>query len=97
MELGLTPGQLADFDPEDFPPLFEAWKRRQEREDYRAGVVASILANVHRDSKTTPPYSPASFFSSLADMFPPDDGPSDEELERRLEAVLGGLAQRSSS
>lgn len=34
----------------------------EERDDYRSGIVASVIANVNRDSKTRPePYSPLDF------------------------------------
>lgn len=33
----------------------------EQRADLRAGIVASTLANVHRDPKRTPPYKAAQF------------------------------------
>jgi hypothetical protein len=46
----------------------------EEREDYRAGTVASVIANVHRDPKHKPsPFQPSDFF-----RFGVDDGPTQE-------------------
>lgn len=39
---------------------------RERREDYRFGLIASILASAHRDSKQHPDgFMPADFFRSL--------------------------------
>lgn len=38
----------------------------QQVEDYRAGVIASLLANIHRDpKKQRQPYTPHDFFPSI--------------------------------
>ncbi len=97
MELGLRPAELEELGPDELPPLYTAWGRRQEREDFRAGVLASIVANANRDPKKTRPFTPASFFPSLAEFFPPDEPEDDEGVVRKLEAALGGAGERSSS
>ena len=39
----------------------------EERADLRAGVLAALLANIHRDEKKQrEPFEPADFFASLA-------------------------------
>jgi hypothetical protein len=75
--------------PREVAELREAWVERERRADYRAGVIACLLANAHRDDKAKPtPFHVADFFPSLEDLRP--EPPSDEELERKLVEALGG-------
>lgn len=42
--------------------LWQRWDGDQRRQDYRAGMIASIIANVNRDPKQRPePWSPEDF------------------------------------
>lgn len=51
--------------------LYKAWENRQAREDLRAGMIVSMIANTNRDPKTTPePFAPWDFFPSLERMKP---------------------------
>lgn len=55
------------------------------RDDLRAGMVAAIIANVNRDPRRRPePFTPATFFDSLAALEPEPDLPDDERLEAKL-------------
>jgi hypothetical protein len=59
----------------------------ETRKDLRAGIVASVLANVNRDSKKRPkPYRPADFMPYLDEEKP---APSTADLEKRLLAAFG--------
>jgi hypothetical protein len=44
----------------EFDALCERFKVEQEREDWRAGLICAVLANIHR-SKDTKPYKPQDF------------------------------------
>ena len=40
----------------------EVWRSIQKRQDFRAGVVCSTLANIHRDEQRRPkPFTPEDF------------------------------------
>ena len=53
-------------EPEGFQALIERWQVREQRQDFRAGVLASLIANVYRDTKKREePFTPADFFASL--------------------------------
>lgn len=72
--------------PREFRASVDRAHERERRMDGRFGVVASIIANVNRDSKQRPsPYRPSDFFTSLADApVAASSGPSDE-------AIMAGL------
>lgn len=56
--LALTPAEVAAH--------WAAWEARERRHDRRAGVIASVLAEIHRDEKRRPsPFVPGDFFDSL--------------------------------
>jgi hypothetical protein len=67
--------------------LFAFLKAREDLErriDARFGVVAAVIANVNRDSKSKPtPFGPADFFGSLVQ----------EQTEEDHEEFLDGLAE----
>lgn len=57
----------------------------QDRADRRAGTVAAVLANVHRDPKKTRPYRPEQFMP----WHWRDPDAERADLERRVLAVFG--------
>ena len=60
-----------------------------KREDYRAGILAVILANAHRGTKRQHrPYSLADFFTSLADMKPREQTDEDMLEVMKMAAVM---------
>lgn len=67
------------------------WEQRERRLDYRAGVVAAVIANANRDPKRRrKPYQPSDFFTSLA---PPRKAQSWQEqlhMVEWLNIVFGG-------
>lgn len=73
----------------------EAWDRKVRREDYRAGVLACLFANAHRDQKERPrPFRPSDFFPSLAE---PRPEPTDDELEAQLDLLAASLGARDTT
>lgn len=58
--------ELGPMAPREVAELHEAWEKRERRADYRAGVLAMILAETNRDREENPkPFHPADFFPSL--------------------------------
>ena len=68
--------------------LTAAWKTRIVREDLRAGVLASMIANALRGKDDIAAH-PADFFASLEDLRP---GPlTAEQMEAKLDSVFGAV------
>jgi hypothetical protein len=66
VELGVTEQRFWTMTPRMFHALHRRYWQGEKRADYRAGVVASLLANIHRDEKKRPTaYKPEDFFASL--------------------------------
>jgi hypothetical protein len=76
-----------------------AWARvrgmPQARDDFRAGQICAVLANIHRDDKARPePFGPADFMPGLVERQEGDEQPETEEIDleevtRQLERMLG--------
>ena len=73
MTLGIG---ILGWSPEQFwscslPELLAAWRGYQEREqrdDFRAGMIIAMIANANRDAQKKPePFAPEDFFPSLKD------------------------------
>ena len=64
MRLGLSDAEFWRMSPRMFFELLEARASVERRKDARAGVVAAVIANVHRDSSSQP-FAPSDFFLSL--------------------------------
>jgi len=78
--------------PAELAGLIAAWRDREARLDYRAGIVAAVTAEANRDRKRRPdPFGPWDFFASIK-----RPGPrvmSQEEMARtlrQLHAAYGG-------
>jgi hypothetical protein len=64
----------------------------EERADLRAGIIASVLANIHRDRKRRPePFSPTDFmpFVEL-----PKTAPPGSSLDREIKAAFRQFEKR---
>lgn len=61
----LTEEQFLDLTPAKFRALSKRHEHHNQLEDYRAGVIASLLFNIHRGK--TPAKGPEAFFRSLAE------------------------------
>ena len=62
-DLGLTDKQFWKLTPAQFYALWERCLQSKQEADYRAGVVASMLYNIHRGKH--PALDPEDFFASL--------------------------------
>lgn len=69
-----------------FVALQQRYEDRQKREDYRAGLIASIVANVNRDTKHQPtPWEWTEFFPAWKEP-EPARGQTSEEMHALLMA-----------
>lgn len=71
--MGVSETDFWSLTPRQFECLSSAHSNRQKRDDYRAGVVASTLANCHK-GRDADSFSPRDFFPSLGGG---DDEPTD--------------------
>lgn len=80
---------LAEMRPSELGEWAALWSISpwgQQRDDLRAGVIASTVANVHRDPKRRPtPFRPLDFMP----FDERDDRERNRDLSRRLLAALG--------
>lgn len=67
--------------------LSEAWRLRVVREDYRAGVLASLVANAMKGKDDIASH-PADFFHSLEHLRPEL---TPEQMEAKLDSVFGSV------
>lgn len=76
--------------PAECAEIFDAWYRREQRLDYRAGILAMLIANANRDHKVRPfPFHPADFFRSLEEL---RDGEEDDAaMESKIDALFESL------
>lgn len=63
-DLGLSEQEFWELTPAQFDSLNERHVLHKQVEDYRAGLIASILCNIHRKEGDTP-LEPADFFGNL--------------------------------
>lgn len=63
-DFGLTEEQFLDLTPAKFRALGKRHELKNQLEDYRAGVIASLLYNINRGKN--PSKGPEAFFRSLA-------------------------------
>ena len=47
----LSDDELWHLSPIEFNALVERYEEEQERRDFRAGLICSVLANIYRDTK----------------------------------------------
>jgi hypothetical protein len=64
-DFGLTEEQFLDLTPAKFRALSKRHELKNQLEDYRAGVIASLLYNIHRGKSAAK--GPEAFFRSLAE------------------------------
>lgn len=75
--------------------LAAAHAEAERAADYRAGVIAALIANAHR-AKGSDPVTPATFFPSLEGI--ENDRPelSPEETKLYVRELMKGLSRRSA-
>lgn len=64
-DFGLSSDQFWDLTPPQFEALSERHDTRNERDEFYAGLVASVIANVNRDAEKRPEaFQPKDFMPS---------------------------------
>ena len=74
--------------PKQFTKRVRLWRRQQEREDYRAGLIASQVIRPHLKKNAKPP-QPLDWFGGKSRQRPPDtitDMPKTEEERKASRA-----------
>jgi flagellar basal body rod protein FlgB len=72
--------------PYEFSKLVEYFKMNEKVKDYRAGIIATMIANANRDAKKKKtPYKPSDFFPSLLEKQKEEKSP--EEMLRIAETI----------
>lgn len=64
LEFGLPESSFWRSTPREFMRLQAAWEQRENRAFWRAGTIASVIANAFR-AENSPPVGPEDFFPSL--------------------------------
>lgn len=90
LALGMTVEEMLDRmshrEYRDWQEFYALEPFGDERADLRAGIVASVIANVNRDAKKHPePFAPGDFMP-----FYEKPAPSPAELAHKIRAALGG-------
>ena len=65
MDLGLSDAEFWPLNPALFDALQDRWYREQREQDYRAGVIAALVANSIPTQKKRKATKPADFFPRL--------------------------------
>lgn len=87
-------GDMSGRDVAEWQAFYNLELRGEDRADWRAGLIASMIANVNR-GKDTDPYSPADFIPKWADraeQYNDDDSEVDEVDEVDNSQALAMLA-----
>ena len=74
---------------EEFWQLYDEYDLREAEADYRAGIIAATLANIHRDPDKQQPYEPADFFLRLRRLREPK-----RMTAEQMEAALRSITER---
>lgn len=75
-------GDLTFAELDDF---IEEWRQEQDAQNFRFGVLASVFANVHRDSKRkSNPFQPSDFFRPLSTPVPAPVEPDESDESRAV-------------
>lgn len=90
--LGLLSDEFWGLTYREFSALLERFREREEREYLRAGIIASTIANCHRDPDVKrDPFTPADFMPGQQEK--QGEMPTPEEWlmkARMLNAAFGG-------
>jgi len=96
MHYGIEPHVFWDLTPAQFVAYTDEYIRREQRKDQRFGVVASVIANVNRDSKKrSKPYTSKDFFP--IDGKPENKGMSADDLRSAINKRVLENAERISA
>lgn len=83
-DLGLSDDEFGEMSPRHFSLLMERREDEHRRADLRAGIVASLIANVHR-SKDAEMFTPEMFMPGYR---PKQQTP--EEMSRIMHGIKAG-------
>jgi len=85
----LSPREAWNLEWGEFAVLVEAHQEAERMADYRAGVVAAVVANANRGPET-PMYKPGDFFASLEEEDEEMTSEETGEFFKSLVLAMGG-------
>jgi len=88
----LSEGEFWRLTPRLFSSLLDRYIARLETEDYHAALIASVLAEIHRDrDKRTQPYEPMDFMPTRRPRTPKNQTVKEQMKSAEvITRVLGG-------
>lgn len=88
--VGINPERFWQLTPVEIGIEVEAQAKRQEKEDYRTGLICSVIYNMHRDSKKSKPMVPEDFMPAISDKKKPEPVKQQtwQEIKSRLQATF---------
>lgn len=91
VDLGWVSEEFLDSTPRMFRVAHDRYEANQAHEDFRAGIIASVVANVNRADKSKP-LTPADFFPSLKAYteIPKQTWQQQLDIVKMLNAAFGG-------
>jgi len=81
-DFGLHPDVFLSITPAQFHAIGKRYELHQAQSDYRSGIIASIMYNIHRGDSA--PMTPADFFQSLQELRG-DEAPTRPQVAQRAE------------
>jgi len=92
--LGLGEEEFWSLMPAQFDALCQRHREQEERADWRAGLICSVLANIHRDPKRSRTFKPQDFMPVYAKSTEgkPQEVSENQMLEQMMlmNTLLGG-------
>lgn len=95
-DLGLSDEEFGRLTPERYEALLGRWRVKQRREDARAALIASILANAYRDSEARPDPWRIDDFGLMLAMIPEEIDVAALTEEAKPAPVSAQVAELSS-
>lgn len=95
-EMGISAHDFWDLTLPEFSLASRGYRVSQQRADYRAGTIAALFGNLHRDEKRRPePFVAADFFASLPRPRPEEEEEK-EATQEEIEAFVNLLQATTS-
>lgn len=89
--MGLKPDEFWTLTPAEWERMVKGYLAREERADYRAGLICAVLANINRDEKKrSKPYEPADFMPQPSKPTAPQTPEQMLKIVEFWNASLGG-------
>lgn len=89
----MTPSQFWQLTPGQYYEMILIYKQEKQREELNAGIIASVIANVNRDSKRQKnPFQPSDFMPSI--QAKPKQKQTPEEMFQLWNAIIRPIIKK---